>query len=178
MVETDCCCRRTAYIGNMLSAIVSIFENWIKLFAPRERLQPPKSLWGFAWFYARQAKGPFLAMAILGGLVAMLEAGLFYFVGRLVDLLDTVKPEAGWSGLISANGPELLFMLLTVLVFRFVAVSLAALVEEQSIITGFLNLVRWQTYTHVARQSLSFFQNDFSGRIVTKVWSGAQGPAI
>ncbi len=68
MVETDCCCRRTAYIGNMLSAIVSIFENWIKPFAPRERLQPPKSLWGFAWFYARQAKGPFLAMAILGAL--------------------------------------------------------------------------------------------------------------
>lgn len=33
-------------------------------------------------------------MAVLGGLVAMLEAGLFYFVGRLVDLLDTVKPEA------------------------------------------------------------------------------------
>ncbi|MEI3851822.1 MULTISPECIES: ABC transporter ATP-binding protein [unclassified Ensifer] len=158
----------------MLSAIVRLFENWIKPFAPRERLQPPKSLWGFAWFYARQAKGPFIAMAVLGGLVAMLEAGLFYFVGRLVDVLDTVKPEAGWNGLIAANGPELLFMLLTVMVFRFVAVSLAALVEEQSIITGFLNLVRWQSYVHVARQSLTFFQNDFSGRIVTKVWAGAQ----
>ncbi|WP_104664144.1 ABC transporter ATP-binding protein [Ensifer adhaerens] len=158
----------------MLSAIVSLFENWIKPFAPRERLQPPQSLSGFAWFYASQAKGPFIAMAVLGGLVAMLEAGLFYFVGRLVDVLDTVKPEAGWNGLIAVNGPELLFMLLTVLLFRFVAVSLAALVEEQSITTGFLNLVRWQSYVHVARQSLTFFQNDFSGRIVTKVWSGAQ----
>ncbi len=74
-------------------------------------------------------------MAVLGGLVAMLEAGLFYFVGRLVDVLDTIRPEDGWHGLISTNGPELLFMLLTVLVFRFLAVTLAALVEEQSIIT-------------------------------------------
>ncbi|MQW72780.1 ATP-binding cassette domain-containing protein [Sinorhizobium medicae] len=158
----------------MLRAIVKIFENWIDPFGPRERLRPPGSLWGFAWFYAGQAKGPFLAMAVLGGLVAMLEAGLFYFVGRLVDVLDMVRPEDGWNGLIAAHGPELLFMLLTVLVFRFLAVTLAALVEEQSIITGFLNLVRWQSYVHVARQSLSFFQNDFSGRIVTKVWSGAQ----
>ncbi|MDP0941542.1 hypothetical protein, partial [Klebsiella quasipneumoniae] len=68
-------------------------------------------------------------MAALGGLVAMLEAGLFYFVGRLVDVLDTVRPEDGWSGLIASNGPELAFMLLTVLVFRFLAVALAALVE-------------------------------------------------
>jgi ATP-binding cassette subfamily B multidrug efflux pump len=27
---------------------------------------------------------------------------------------------------------------------------------------------------HVSRQSLSFFQSDFSGRIVTKVWSAGQ----
>nr|WP_192936217.1 ABC transporter ATP-binding protein [Sinorhizobium meliloti] len=172
--KTDCPDFRTAYIGTMLRAIVKVFENWIDPFAPRERLQPPRTLWGFAWFYASQAKGPFLAMAVLGGLVAMLEAGLFYFVGRLVDVLDTIRPEDGWHGLISTNGPELLFMLLTVLVFRFLAVTLAALVEEQSIITGFLNLVRWQSYVHVARQSLAFFQNDFSGRIVTKVWTGAQ----
>ena len=34
--------------------------------------------------------------------------------------------------------------------------------------------MRWQAYAHVARQSLSFFQNDFAGRIVTKVWSAGQ----
>src|SRR5262249_95804 len=52
--------------------------------------------------------------------------------------------------------------------------SLGALVEEQTVVPGFLNLVRWQAYTHVSRQSLSFFQNDFSGRIVSKVWSAGQ----
>jgi ATP-binding cassette subfamily B multidrug efflux pump len=59
-------------------------------------------------------------------------------------------------------------------VVRFVVALLTALTDQQIITPGFYNLVRWQSYMHVARQSLSFFQNDFSGRIVTKVWSGGQ----
>lgn len=158
----------------MLKNIARRFETWIEPFAPRQNLRPPSGVLAFIWFYVSQAKLPFLAMLVLGGLVAMLEAGLFYFVGRLVDILDSVKPEAGWTGLMAAHGAELAFMLAVVLVARFVVVTLQALVEEQTIVPGFFNLVRWQAYAHVARQSISFFQNDFSGRIVTKVWSAGQ----
>ncbi|MBD8556486.1 ABC transporter ATP-binding protein [Rhizobium sp. CFBP 8762] len=158
----------------MLKNIARRFETWIEPFAPRQNLRPPSGVLAFIWFYVSQAKLPFLAMLVLGGLVAMLEAGLFYFVGRLVDILDSVKPEAGWTGLMAAHGAELAFMLAIVLIARFVVVTLQALVEEQTIVPGFFNLVRWQAYAHVARQSISFFQNDFSGRIVTKVWSAGQ----
>jgi ATP-binding cassette subfamily B multidrug efflux pump len=65
-------------------------------------------------------------------------------------------------------------MLVLIGVVRFVVTLLTALTDQQVITPGFYNLVRWQSYMHVARQSLSFFQNDFSGRIVTKVWSGGQ----
>ncbi len=68
-------------------------------------------------------------------------------------------------------------MLFLIAVVRFVVTMLTALVDQQIITPGFYNLVRWQSYMHVARQSLSFFQNDFSGRIVTKVWSGGQAAA-
>src|SRR6185437_13953215 len=53
----------------------------------------------------------------------------------------------------------------------------SAAVEEQAISIGFYNLVRWQAYAYVIRQSLGFFQNDFSGAIATKVWQsgGAVG---
>lgn len=158
----------------MLKNIARRFETWIEPFAPRQNLRPPSGVLAFIWFYVSQAKLPFLAMLVLGGLVAMLEAGLFYFVGRLVDILDSVKPEAGWTRLMAAHGAELAFMLAVVLIARFVVVTLQALVEEQTIVPGFFNLVRWQAYAHVARQSISFFQNDFSGRIVTKVWSAGQ----
>ncbi|QRM56292.1 ABC transporter ATP-binding protein [Sinorhizobium sp. BG8] len=157
-----------------LRALFSYFENWIRPFARQDDLQPPPGLLAFIWFYVRQAKAPFVAMLILGGLTAAIEAATFWFVGRLVDMLATVQPSEGWSGLFDAHGGELLSMLVLIGFVRFVVTFLIALVDQQIITPGFYNLVRWQSYSHVARQSLSFFQNDFSGRIVTKVWSAGQ----
>ncbi|MEA3535003.1 ABC transporter ATP-binding protein [Rhizobium sp. CC-YZS058] len=157
-----------------LRPLFSFFETWIEPFAPRAAIEPPGGLVGFVWFYVRQAKAPFIAMLLLGGASAAIEAALFWFVGRLVDILATVKASEGWSGLLASHGGELLGMLVLIGVVRFVVVLLMALVDQQIITPGFYNLVRWQSYLHVARQSVSFFQNDFSGRIVTKVWSGGQ----
>ena len=65
-------------------------------------------------------------------------------------------------------------MIAVVLVIRTVVVGLSALVDEQTITPGFYNLVRWQAHRHVSRQSYTFFQNDFAGRIATKVWQAGQ----
>lgn len=158
----------------VLRALFSYFENWIRPFARTEDLRPPSGLIGFTWFYVRQAPGPFVAMLILGGLTAAIEAATFWFVGRIVDILASVKPEEGWAGLIAGHGYELLAMLALIGLVRFAVTFLTALFDQQVITQGFYNMVRWQSYAHVARQSLSFFQNDFSGRIVTKVWSAGQ----
>lgn len=158
----------------ILRPILRLFETWIDPYARKGDLTPPRELWPFIWFYVSQARWPFLAMLVLGGTVAMLEAGLFYFVGRLVDILGSVPKGGGWPALVSAHGPELGFMFLVVVVFRFLAVALGALVEEQTVIVGYYTMSRWQAYKHIARQSVSFFQNDFSGRIVTKVLAAGQ----
>lgn len=157
-----------------IKRIISLFENWIDPFAPRADLQPPRDTIRFIWFYIRQAKGPFLAMLVLGGLVGLLEAALFWFVGRLIDIFDALPKGSGWSDLLSSHGTELFAMLAVVLVGRFLVTTLSALVEEQTVVARFFNMVRWQSYLHVARQPLSFFQNDFAGRIVTKVLTGGQ----
>ena len=158
----------------LIRSVYRLFETWIDPYYRSGDLRPPRSLWAFIWYYVGQAKGPFLAMAVLGGAVAILEAALFWFVGHLVDILDKANPAEGWSGLLSGHGGTLLGMVFVVLVVRFLVLSLGALVEEQVVVPGFLNLVRWQAYAHVARQSMNFFHNDFSGRIVTKVWSAGQ----
>ncbi|MDB5622212.1 MAG: multidrug transporter ATP-binding protein, partial [Devosia sp.] len=131
----------------------------------------------FFWHYVGQAKLPFLALLVLGGAVALVEAALFYYVGRLVDILDAADQGAGWDGLLASAGTELAIMLVVVLGVRFLVTWLSAAVEEQTVNLGFYNLVRWQAYGHVIRQSLSFFQNDFSGSIASKVWQsgGAVG---
>jgi ATP-binding cassette subfamily B multidrug efflux pump len=158
----------------IFAPILRLFETWIDPFGRKDDLTPPRPLWQFIWFYVSQARWPFFAMLVLGGIVAMLEAGLFYFVGRIVDILGTVPKAEGWQGLVAAHGTELGFMLATVVLVRFATVALGALVEEQTVILGYYTMARWQAYAHVARQSVSFFQNDFSGRIVTKVLAAGQ----
>jgi len=155
---------------SFFSPLHRLFESWLDPFRETDNLQPSATGPRFFWHYISQAKLPFLTLLILGGAVALVEAALFYYVGRLVDILDTANQTQGWSGLWAANGTELLFMLVVVLGVRFVVTWLSATVEEQTINLGFYNLVRWQAYAHVIRQSLTFFQNDFSGAIASKVW--------
>ena len=154
--------------------IYGLFESWLAPFQEPADLQPPQKLIAFIWHYAKQAKGPFLLMLVVGGLTPLIDAGLFYFVGRLVDILNDLPAPRSWTSLWTHAGPELLFMLLTVLVGRTLVLFIAALVDEQTIAPGFYNLVRWQVHRHVSRQSYQFFQDELSGSIANKVWQSGQ----
>ena len=154
--------------------IARIFENWIDPLADRAPERPPGSLLQFVWFFMKQAKWPFFAMLVLGGGGALIETASYWFMGLLIDILDATPREAGWAGLIANHGQVLFAMAFTMVFVRFALLTMAMLVEEQTIVPGFTNLVRWQSYRYVARQSLNFFQNDFAGRIVTKVATAGQ----
>ncbi len=154
--------------------IYRLFERWLDPFKTSDRDAVPTTAFPFIWYFVRQAKGVFLAMLILGGLVALMEAALFWFVGRLVDLLTAADRASGWAGLMDSHGPELVVMLVLVMIVRTLIIALSALVEEQVIVPGFFSFVRWQAHRRVARQSVAFFQNDFAGRVATKVWQTGQ----
>ena len=158
----------------MITRILHLFENWIDPYSPIPDAQPPGTAFKFLKHFVRQSPMAFVILLVLGGLVALLEAALFWFVGRLVDVLDQASPAQGWDGLMTSHGPQLILMTFVVLVARSLIISLSALTEEQSIVPGFFNMVRWQNYAAVSKQTLTFFQNDFSGRIATKVWQGGQ----
>ncbi len=158
----------------MMKAIYNWFEARVDPFREPGSLRPPATVGGFLWHYVGQAKFAFFAMLVIGGVAPLVEAGLFYFVGRLVDILDQLPAERSWAVLWDAAGWELVFMVVVVLVIRTLVVGLSALLDEQTITPGFYNLVRWQAHRHVSRQSYSFFQNDFAGRIATKVWQAGQ----
>ncbi len=160
-----------------MKAVYSLFERWVDPFREPDKLRPPSTTLAFLWHYARQAKWPLAASLAVGGLLPLVEAGLFYFTGRLVDILDQAGKggvERSWSALFQAAGPELLFMGITVLVIRFVVTAINTLLEGQTLSPGFYNMIRWQANSYVQRQSYAFFQNDFAGRIATKVWQAGQ----
>src|SRR6266511_3842110 len=143
----------------------SLFERLLKPTDTPERPEPPAALIAFFWHYARQAKRLFLALFVVGFVVALLDTMIPLFIGRVVTLITTSKPET----LFADFWPLLLAMALTLLVLRPLALTTQNLLSNQAISANVSNRIRWQSHWHVVRQSWAFFQNDFAGRIANRV---------
>ncbi len=155
--------------NRFLQPLFRPFERWVDPFRRPTNPTPPDTIWRFIWYFARQAKWALTANFALNAITGSMEALFFYFMGRLIDILGAGVVDQGWPGLIARNGGELLLIFLVVVVVRFLANFLEAMVDNQVIGRGFYNLVRWQAATHVARQSVGFFANEHSGSVLTKV---------
>jgi len=148
------------------------FESLLEPTALPTGAPPPAGLAAFYWHYARQARHLVAALFIAGFIVAILDTLIPVFIGRVVTLVSAHSP----GSFLHDNWPQLAGMVLVLLVARPVAMLLQNLITNQAIIPGFSNLVRWQNHWHVVRQSWSFFQNDFAGRIAQRVMQ--TGPSL
>jgi ATP-binding cassette subfamily B multidrug efflux pump len=137
-----------------------------------ERPEPPPYLLRFYWHFVRQARGLFAALLVAGFVVALLDTAIPIFIGRIVGLVTAHSADS----LMAEAWPTLLLMAGVMLVARPLAILSRSLIANQAIAPGFSNLIRWQTHWHVVRQSWSFFQNDFAGRVANKVMQ--TGPAL
>jgi ATP-binding cassette subfamily B multidrug efflux pump len=131
-----------------------------------------RGLVAFYLHFVAQARRLLVALFCAGLLVALLDVTIPVMIGRVVDLVGRATPEA----IFRDHWHELLGMALVMLVLRPAALLLRVLITNQAISTGLMNLVRWQNHWHVVRQSWSFFQNDFAGRIATRVMQ--TGPSL
>ena len=133
---------------------------------------PPAGLGAFYWHHARQARVLVAALFATGLVVALLDTTIPVFVGRVVTMVSSRTPHA----VLHDSWPQLLAMALVLLVARPAAMLVQNLITNQGIIPSFSNLIRWQSHWHVVRQSWTFFQNDFAGRIANRVMQ--TGPAL
>ena len=149
------------------------FEQLIDPFRDMTGDRPPERLVAFYLHYVRQAWRAFAAILVVGFLAAMVEVSLFAFLGELVDLMKVAEsPEAFFQ----EHGTLLIWMAFVALIARPVIFTLHNMFINQTVVPSFTNLVRWQTHRYVLGQSLSFFQNDFAGRIANKIMQ--TGPAL
>ena len=137
-----------------------------------ESAEPPAGLVAFYWHFARQAKPLFIGLFAVGFAVALIEVMIPVFIGKVVTLVTASKPEE----LLNTAWPWLLGMAGVLLVLRPLASTSQHLLMNQAIAANVSNRIRWQNHWHVSRQSWAFFQNDFAGRIATRVMQ--TGPAI
>ncbi len=153
--------------------IVRFFESLLEptILVPAEA-SPPPGLPGFYWHYARQAKGLVVLLFVAGSIVAVLDATIPVFIGKVVSLVAASDPAT----LLREHGRQLIGMAAVLLIGRPCALLFQNLVTNQAIVPGLTNLIRWQSHWHVVRQSWTFFQNDFAGRIANRVMQ--TGPAL
>ena len=141
------------------------FEKLTNPFPPEEPTQPPSSLVAFIRHYSKGMGWPLLAMALLTATLAALEVSLFGFMGQLVDWLAVKDPATFWQ----TEQTTLITMGILTLVVIPSLVLLHSLILHQTLLGNYPMAIRWQAHRYLLKQSLSFYQNDFAGRIATKV---------
>lgn len=147
----------------------SFFERLVQAFPQESPQQPPANLLGFCWYYSKGMKGALLSLSCLSAVVAILEVSLFGYLGELVDWFSTRNPET----FLVEEKASLLWMSLVVLVLLPGAIVLHSLVNHQTLLGNFPMRIRWQAHRHLLGQSLGFFQDEFAGRVATKVMQTA-----
>jgi len=141
------------------------FEKLTNPFPHQEPTQPPTGIARFIRHYSRGMEIPLLVMALLTAVLAALEVSLFGFMGQLVDWLAVKDPETFWQ----TEQQTLIAMGLLTLVVIPLLVLLHSAILHQTLLGNYPMAIRWQAHRYLLKQSLSFYQNDFAGRISTKV---------
>lgn len=141
------------------------FENLIDPFAPYPlQDSPPNRIWPFVMQYARPFRGMFSWISAVSLVGAATEIWLIYYMGRLVDLLGD-DPAQFWS----AHGLELVVVALFILVIRPMLFAGWAFLMNQTLLPNFGTMIRWRAHSHVMRQPVGWFENDFAGRIANRI---------
>ncbi len=143
----------------------SFFEKLINPFPPEEPVQSPGTMWAFCRFYTQGMGWPLFFMALLTAIIAAFEVYLFGFMGQLVDWLVDKDPQT----MLEEDGAQLYFIGFMLMVGMPLLVLLHAMVIHQALMGNLPMSIRWMAHRYLLKQSMAFYENEFAGRIATKV---------
>ncbi len=140
-------------------------EGWFDPLRPAPVMQPPNLLFDFFRHFLWPIRWLLATTLVVSLIASATELAMFAFLASLVDRMAASGPDR----FVGDNAWLLAIMAFVVLVVRPVFTILSRGLVNLSIVPTLTTLVRWQSYRYVLRQSLSFFQNDYTGRISQKV---------
>ncbi|MEE4279737.1 MAG: ABC transporter ATP-binding protein [Halieaceae bacterium] len=147
----------------------AFFERLVDPFPTKQPGRAPSSVYQFCRHHARGLEGWLLALALLSTCIAIVEVALFDLLGQGVDLLSSSSPER----IAEDGGRRLLAIGLGLMAAYPIFVGLQSLLLHQTLMGNFPMIVRWMAHRYLLRQSLGFFQEEFAGRIATRVMQTA-----
>ena len=148
------------------------FETLLQPTAGTPAPPPTAGLMRFYWHFIRQARWFAVALFVFGGMIAVLDTMIPTFIGQIAGLVSSHNPET----LVRDAWPQFLIMALVLGAARPLTFLAHNIVVNQIVNPSVTNLIRWQNHWHVVRQSWTFFQNDFAGRIAARVMQ--TGPSV
>jgi ATP-binding cassette subfamily B multidrug efflux pump len=155
----------------MFAPLFRFLESRIDVFAPfDEGKTPPTGVWRFMWHHIKGAKG-WMALIMLTGLgFSGIEAAMYLMVGWFVDLLATKSPEAVFA----EHGRLLIGAAILVVVVRPLVYFANHAIVDQVVVPQITNQIRWRNHVYTLGHALSYFQNDFAGRLSARVIQAGQ----
>ncbi len=147
------------------------FERMVDAFGAAPSGPPPATFWAYMADHLRPFRKVLGFTALTGLVTALVETGLIFYAGRVVDLL-----AEGSEGFASRHGLELIAIALFVLLLRPVAITLNHALLNQALSVNLMPRVWWRAHRRLLDQSIGFHQNDFAGRLANRVMQS--GPAV
>jgi ATP-binding cassette subfamily B multidrug efflux pump len=108
-------------------------------------------------------------MAAMTAIIALGEVMLFGFIGNVVDWLG----KADRGSFIASEWPRLVFIAVFVLVVMPIVAVVQSGVINQGLMGNLPQRIRWMIHRYVLRQSMSYFQDEFAGRVATNLMQTA-----
>ena len=144
------------------------FESLVDTYPDTKPATPPRAFFAFLWDCTRGMRPYIALMTLCTSVIAAFEAMLFAMLGRIVDWLAEVEPSQLW-----AQERGSLLLLAAVLAASPLVVGLFALLKYQVLFANFPMRLRWNFHRLMLGQSMSFYQDEFAGRVATKVMQTA-----
>ena len=137
--------------------------------APADTAPPPDRLFAFYRHFLDEYRGLFFALFAVGVAVALCDAMVPVFIGRLVTLAGASDRDAA----LRQAAPALVALAVLILVVRPVMTWVDLRLRHHTMVPTVTSRIRWLSHWHVMRQGWSFFQGDFAGRIAGRVMNTA-----
>ena len=144
------------------------FEKLLSPYPPAEPALPPKGFLAFLWACTDGLRGKVFWLAFLTADMTAFEALLFAVLGRMVDWLSVIQPGQLWG----QRGSTLTWLAVA-LVASIAVVALQTIVKHQTLAINLPMRLRWNFHRLMLGQSMAFYQDEFAGRITTKVMQTA-----
>lgn len=142
----------------------SFFEKLIHPYPAKVQVPPSKHFSRFIWGCTEGLRGYVLAMALCTAAIGAFEALLYAAMARIVDWLGRLEPARLW-----VDERNTLILFTVILLLSPVIVALQTFLKHQTLAGVFPMRLRWNFHRLMLGQSMSFYQDEFAGRIAAKV---------